>query len=227
VRHSRANARLSDFVEGDLTPVERAGVAAHVTECGECARDLAELRATVSLLQRLPDPELPPGFTASVMARVRAGDAEPRGLGHWLRRLAEPALALPLAASVAGLGIFLVVRGGLVPGAELRPAAPAEVALALPAERAPSAVAPGEQSAGAPGWLLDAQGARIAVRGNRPPLTRALPVPLPGQSIELAHLLRGAGHPHSLAFAGQLSKTAPPIDEREPSNLALVDWSPR
>jgi anti-sigma factor RsiW len=215
VRHSRANARLSDFVEGDLEPVEHARVAAHVTGCGECTRDLAELRATVSLLQRLPDPELPPGFTAAVMARVRAGDAEPQGFGHWLRRLAEPAFALPLAAGVAGLGIFLVVRGGLVPGAELRPAAPAGVALALPAERAPSGVASGEQES------------RIAVRGNRPPLNRALPVPLPGQSIELAHLLRGAGHPHSLAFAGQLSTTAPPIDEREPSNLALVDWSPR
>jgi anti-sigma factor RsiW len=213
VRHSRANARLNDFVEGDLRPEERARVAAHVAECDECSRDLAELRATVSLLQRLPDPELPRGFTAAVMARVRAGEAERQGFRSWLRRLAEPAIAVPLAASVAGLAVFVVVRSEAVPGAGAPPAASTEVAREQPATQ-DSRLTPTELADNSSRVVVPQP--RFGTRGGMP-LGGSLPVLPPGQSTELQHLLLGAGHPHSRALAGQL----------EPTNLALVDWSPR
>lgn len=66
--------RLSDYLDGELAPAERAELEAHVAECEECASTLEELRAVVDAAGRLP--ELPPEreLWPEIEARL-----EPRG----------------------------------------------------------------------------------------------------------------------------------------------------
>jgi anti-sigma factor RsiW len=44
-------ARLSDYVDGELAPAERARVEAHLRGCDGCARFGGEFRATVRALR--------------------------------------------------------------------------------------------------------------------------------------------------------------------------------
>lgn len=50
------HAELSANIDGALTPAAQAAVEGHLDTCALCRTHLAQLRATVSLIQALPDP---------------------------------------------------------------------------------------------------------------------------------------------------------------------------
>ncbi len=50
------HAELSAYIDGALAPAAQAAVQGHVTACAVCRAHLAQLRATVALVQALPDP---------------------------------------------------------------------------------------------------------------------------------------------------------------------------
>lgn len=106
MNHSEVRVLLGDYLEGDLELAERTRLDEHLPHCPRCAQELAELRATIGLLRALPDPEPPPGLAGAVMQRVDAGEATAPILLRAVRRLAEPRLAAPLAAGLAGLAVF-------------------------------------------------------------------------------------------------------------------------
>ncbi len=205
MNHSKVRARLNEYLERDLAPKERSRITAHLAECTECAEELRELESTVTLLRRLPEAKVPPAFAASVMARVRAGEAEPGGLLPWLRGLATPAFAVPLAAGLAGL----VLLAGLLepPGAEPEPVVRVAVS-----ETPPVPVQ---------------EPARLAPRAERQiELVRAMrqrsllqQFARRGYTKEVALTLRGAGHPLSASMASH-------FEDGEPANLAFASWSP-
>jgi hypothetical protein len=221
---------LNDYVDRLLPGQVRAEVAAHLPECPACHEEVRELEATVALLRRLPDPEPPPGLAESVMARVRAGEAEP---ASWLRSLGQifqPALTVTATAAVAGLTVFAVARDpGLSPDSAVAPiqlaqetapatppASPTQVArVTPPAAPVPSSdlrlqprtarpAAPDSslQVAVAPPLQL-AENRRIRGRyGNEiRRRSRAFHLAQFGHREEMARTLRGAGHPHSARFA--------------------------
>ena len=101
--HSEIRARLSDYLERDLSPEERSRIERHLEACAPCGSELREFRATVSLLRRLPEPEHPSGLAESVMARVARDGSRPARVRSLLRRATEPRFALPLAAGISGL----------------------------------------------------------------------------------------------------------------------------
>ena len=91
-----------------------AKVQAHVAECDRCRRELAELRATLALLDTWEAPEPSPYFMTRLDARLReAREAEPAG---WIARLRArfaygPAMHVrPLAAMA--LTVLLLLGGG-------------------------------------------------------------------------------------------------------------------
>src|SRR5262249_55313488 len=90
---------LSAYLDGELGGDARRTVEAHLVTCADCRRELAELRATVALVRRLPEAAPPrPLF-------VRAPEAAPpAGLLRWLGvlRLATGAVAILLATLVVG-----------------------------------------------------------------------------------------------------------------------------
>jgi anti-sigma factor RsiW len=174
-------------------------MTAHLAECPECAEELRELESTVTLLRRLPEAKAPPAFAASVMARVRAGEAEPAGLLRWLRALATPAFAVPLAAGLAGLVLFAGLRDGPFrqPGAEPEPADRVAVSRPLPAQ------------------------AERQVQLVRAMQRRSLLLELArrGRTKEVALSLRGAGHPLASSMASH-------FEDDEPVHAAFASWSP-
>ena len=58
--------QLSDYLDDELTPAERAGIESHLAVCRECSTTLDELRTVVAragaLLPRPPGNDLWPGI---------------------------------------------------------------------------------------------------------------------------------------------------------------------
>lgn len=86
-------ADLSAYLDQELAPAERAQVSAHLEACGRCAGQLAELRATATLLAALPSPRPSRSLVPSLTPRW-----------NWLR----PMRSLSAVASGAFLMVFLV-----------------------------------------------------------------------------------------------------------------------
>jgi len=187
-------------------------MTAHLAECPECAE---ELRA--------------------VMARVRAGEAEPGGLLRWLRALSTPAFAVPLAAGLAGLVLFAGLRDGALPQPGAEPEALERVAMSVPEPLARVAVseplpelAPGPARFGARPAIRAGAGseARPAQLQRRIEIVRAMQrrsllqqLARRGHTKQVALTLRGAGHPLSSSMASH-------FEDHEPANVAFASWSP-
>jgi anti-sigma factor RsiW len=62
---------LAPFVDGEVTPGERAAVLRHVDECAQCRTLLEELRVVDGLLLRPRDVRLDANFTLETMAELR------------------------------------------------------------------------------------------------------------------------------------------------------------
>lgn len=186
MRTDRVRARLSAYLEGDVSSREATRIEAALEASSELREELRVLLATVRLLRGLPRPEAPPALTERVVARVRAGEADPVRWRDWLHRLFEPTFAVPLAASVAALLVFLGTPTGGLPGAEPAPGTPI-ASLASPAPVVTVA--------------RDTSG-RATLRVRNPNRV-ALRMPQ-RQRLQLLRMLRGAGHPHSVSLASQM-----------------------
>jgi anti-sigma factor RsiW len=142
--------RLSEYLDGELGPEERAAAERHLAGCPDCAGVLEELRAVVAEARTLPDAaparDLWPGIQARLAPRaeagtdVTAGAARAGGLGEagrsrgrpiplaWRRRLVVSVpqlLAAGIAVAVLSAGAVWMVLGGSV-----GPAGPAGAGLA-------------------------------------------------------------------------------------------------
>jgi len=184
VRTDRVRARLSAYLEGDVSSREATRIEAALDASSELREELRELQATVRLLRGLPRPEAPPALTEQVVARVRAGEADPVRWRDWLHRLFEPTFAVPLAASVAALLVFLGIPTGGVPGGEPAPGTP----IASVAPSAPVVTVAHDTSGQATPRVRNPN--RAALRMLR------------RQRLQM--MLRGAGHPHSASLASQM-----------------------
>jgi anti-sigma factor RsiW len=144
VRHSEIQARMADYLEGDLPLQKRALFDAHLDTCEQCAQDLKELRTTISLLRGLPDPEPPADLVDNAMRRIRAGEAQPTvgdRIREWLSSLAAPGFAVPATAVVAAMALALL--SGQLDPSQLGLGSPrgTEIAAERPEARPPRVVA--------------------------------------------------------------------------------------
>jgi putative zinc finger protein len=145
---------LHAYLDGELSPAESQGIAAHIAQCPGCRGRLEEERALIARATELlalaapPDRELPP---------FRAGDRKPPHRLWWRVRLplawaATIALALGIGRFLGPTGRAMRPSAGVAPtpvaadSAAASPAAPARLAQkptagrpALPAPRPASA----------------------------------------------------------------------------------------
>jgi hypothetical protein len=151
---------LSAYLDGALASEERRDVEAHLAACAECARELASLRQTVALLQRVQPARAPVGFVDRVVAA-----AHPR---PWYRRVADAIFApvltkLPLQATavllVGLLAVYLFERTPELQQAarqdtprreRVAPVPPPTVPATPPAERSATRTAPVAQAPAEP-----------------------------------------------------------------------------
>ena len=74
--------RLSAYIEKVVSPKQKALIDAHLKGCKKCKRALADLKKTVTYVQKLEEVEPPAWLTKKVMARVRSEAEAKRGILH-------------------------------------------------------------------------------------------------------------------------------------------------
>ena len=159
---------LSALFDGQLAENEARAVRAHLDACPSCAAQLAELRATVSLLSRMPAAAPPRSF------RVPRPAQERRGLIRVPTWLFAPPTALRAFAGVAA-AVMLVLFIGDAAFQPVRQERPVSLSAPAPAasDAAPAAAQANQESRGA----LPAQRAPFASGG-----AAAAPSPVPGEA---------------------------------------------
>ena len=108
--HDAIVDRLSDYLDGEeLSPADRAAVAAHLAGCRECQATLDELRAVAAHAERLPDRGPDADLWPGVEARVR-------GTSRLLpfHRATERRFTFTLPQLVAAGLALMVLSGGMV-----------------------------------------------------------------------------------------------------------------
>jgi len=108
----KVNSKLADLLlDPKSVPVE---MQRHVEGCTGCSRELAELRATMGLLDDWAVPEANPFFDAKLLSRLRSEEqAKPVGLvERWKARFLYGS-SLRMQPLMAGaLGLVVLIGGG-------------------------------------------------------------------------------------------------------------------
>jgi anti-sigma factor RsiW len=95
--HNDIRHKLSEYLDGAVTPQERAAIDEHLMACANCADALRELRKTIEQVKQIEEVDAPAWMTQKIMASVRTAAEERKGLFH---RLFFPlAVKLPLQAA--------------------------------------------------------------------------------------------------------------------------------
>jgi len=110
------NDRLSEYIDDELSPDERAQIDAHLASCRECADTLADLRDVVSragaLPARSPSADLWPGIEPR-LARVGAVVPFQARVGRRVSFTMPQLIAAGLALMVmSGGGVWVLQHGG-------------------------------------------------------------------------------------------------------------------
>jgi hypothetical protein len=107
----KVNSKLADLLlDPQSMPAE---VRLHVEECAECGRELAELRATMGLLDDWAVPDANPFFDAKLLSRLRT-DEQARPVSFWEKWKTRVLYgsSLRLQPLMAGALVVVVLIGG-------------------------------------------------------------------------------------------------------------------
>jgi anti-sigma factor RsiW len=103
--------RLSEYVDGELTPAERTALEAHLAACGACRQTLEELRRVVARAQALDDrppaADLWPGIAEHIGVVSLAARRARRRLSFTVPQLAAAAVVL---AFLSAGSVWLALR---------------------------------------------------------------------------------------------------------------------
>jgi len=130
--------KLSDYIDDELAPDERAALEAHLATCGECSATLDELRAVVAragaLVPRPPDADLWPGIAPRLESTGTVMPFQPRAIGRRFSFTMPQLVAAGLALMVmSGGGVWVLQHGGRAtdtPSVAASETAPADANLA-------------------------------------------------------------------------------------------------
>jgi len=81
--HNDIRHKLSEYMDGAVTPEENAVIEEHLRTCLQCSVALRELEKTVEHMKNIEEVETPAWMTQKIMAKVRA-EAEKKGFIHRL-----------------------------------------------------------------------------------------------------------------------------------------------
>ncbi len=97
---------LVDLLYDELPEDRKQAALEHLEECPQCAREYEELKKTLDVYQKLPDPGPPDHLKTRIMAHAKEKAApKPR----WKKTL-QPVIAVA-AALIIGVGLFVVYNG--------------------------------------------------------------------------------------------------------------------
>lgn len=114
--NDRWTDRLSEYVDGELTPAERTALEAHLATCAACRVTLDELRRVVARAQALgdrpPAADLWPGIAEHIGVVSLAARRSRRRLSFTMPQLAAAAVVLVLLPAGS---VWLLSRNGSTP----------------------------------------------------------------------------------------------------------------
>src|SRR5918995_1673144 len=103
--------RLSEYIDGELTPGERAQLEAHLPACRECRETLDELRAVVTRAANLPARPPAADLWPGIAPRLSGGRAD-AVLPFHARATRRFTFTLPQLVA-AGLALMVMSGGGV------------------------------------------------------------------------------------------------------------------
>jgi anti-sigma factor RsiW len=123
-------ARLSEYIDGELTGAESEALEAHLMSCAECGRTLQQLRAVVTRAGQVLDREPANDLWQEIAARIALADQEPaaivatsqgkRRISFSIPQLAAASIVLMLLSG--GTMYLMTQRDDAVPVAQVQPA---------------------------------------------------------------------------------------------------------
>jgi hypothetical protein len=154
-----AEALYSSFLEDELSQKERCSFEAHLLSCRRCSLAIREVRATIDMVQMLPEAETSPHFEEDVLARIRSGEAMRPSVADWVRGLLEPVRLRPVFLAGAGacavwIAVILAGPNGLIHGTAAK-----------------STVARSTGQTSAPGTAVSPAPSLASTAGSSPPTT--------------------------------------------------------
>ena len=106
----QTEARLSDYLDGLLQPVEQSAFNMHVNTCEKCAPLVAGVARALGGLYAL-EPVEPPAELENAILAATVGAASWRNLRRWLKSLQSPRFVYSMASVAATLIIILMASG--------------------------------------------------------------------------------------------------------------------
>ncbi|MFY9803046.1 MAG: zf-HC2 domain-containing protein [Candidatus Acidiferrales bacterium] len=106
--------RLSDYLDGLLSPAEAAEFSAHVAGCGECGKLVAQVGGLVNRMQRLEPLETPPQLATRILDATLGPRTQKPSWSRrfaWIPTLWQPRFTMGLATVVATLLIIVYTAG--------------------------------------------------------------------------------------------------------------------
>jgi hypothetical protein len=80
MHHDDIRHKLSEYIDGSITPEEKREIDAHLETCSSCGDALKELQKTVAHIKSVDDVEPPAWLARKIMAHVRSEAEEKNGL---------------------------------------------------------------------------------------------------------------------------------------------------
>lgn len=120
--------RLSDYLEGKLSPAEAAAFSAHTASCANCAETVVLVSGVVNRMQKMQMVEEPPQLIARILDTTLGPRTQKESWLRWFGWISvvwQPRFAMGLAAAVASV-VIVSYAAGLTPAklkkADLSPA---------------------------------------------------------------------------------------------------------
>jgi anti-sigma factor RsiW len=112
---ARIEERLSDYLDGILSPAEAAAFSAHAGGCDPCGKLVAQVGGLVQQMRALDSLEVPPHLIPKILENT-LGPQRPQNAGWqrwfaWVPQLWQPRFAMGLATVAATLLIVLYTTG--------------------------------------------------------------------------------------------------------------------
>jgi anti-sigma factor RsiW len=106
----QTEARLSDYLDGLLRPVEQSAFNVHVNTCEKCAPLVAAVAHTLGGLYALEPVEAPAELESAILTAT-LGAPSWRNLRRWLKSLRSPRFAYSMVSVAATMVIILAASG--------------------------------------------------------------------------------------------------------------------
>lgn len=106
--------RLSDYLDGLLSPGEAAALSAHVAGCAPCGKLVAQVGGLVNSMQQLEPLDAPPQLVTKILDATIGPRTQKQSWGRWftwIPALWQPRFTMGVATVVATLVIVLYTTG--------------------------------------------------------------------------------------------------------------------